>query len=74
MITINFKDFTANEITLSNLYATSEYDEKFKIITNDGEVHSVVLVWEQGRYNNYRFITSSENIIWPSDVTHIEVK
>lgn len=78
-IIINLKDFNATEAELDAIYSDSAYDETFFIVDNCGDLHKVSLTWEQGRNNNYRFVKgdifgySSQDIIWPNNVTHIEV-
>lgn len=78
-ISINMKDFNATEAELNEIYSDSAYEERFFVQTNSGDLIKVNLVWEQGRGNNYRFINgdvfgySSQDIIWPNNVTHIEV-
>lgn len=78
-IVIDFKDFVATEAELDTIYSDSNYDDRFFIIDNHGDLHKVSLTWEQGRNNNYRFVKGDifdygpKDIIWPNNVTHIEV-
>lgn len=78
-IVIDLKDFDATEAELDEIYSDSNYDDRFFIVDNQGDLHKVSLTWEQGRNNNYRFVKgdifgySSQDIIWPNNVTHIEV-
>ena len=80
-IVINMKDFDGTEAELDSLYSDSAYDDAFYVQTKYGDLVKVSLTWEQGRYNNYRFVKgndifgySDRDIIWPDNVTHVEVK
>lgn len=66
---------------VDTLYDNPAYDDTFVIETIYGEIYTVSLTWEQGRYNNYRFVKGSDifgykesDIIWPKDVAYIEVR
>lgn len=73
-IEIKFKKFL--ESKLDNYYNDEKYDGKIKIMTKDGDVHSLYLRWEQGRGNNYRFMADQFDTncltIYPDDVEFIE--
>ncbi|QUL77496.1 hypothetical protein [Escherichia phage UPEC07] len=78
-ITINLKEFTGTEAELDRLYNNTAYDETFWVRDRYENLHKVSLTWEQGRGNNYRFVKgdifyyNSHDIIWPNDITHVEV-
>ncbi|ARB06028.1 hypothetical protein fHeYen901_255 [Yersinia phage fHe-Yen9-01] len=68
------------DFCLDTLYSNVKYDEPFIIEDKYGEVHKVNLAWEQGRGQNYRFVRgevfgyNDGDIVWPCDVTYIEVR
>ena len=69
------------QFCLDTLYANERYDECFIIETKSGQTHTVSLTWEQGRWNNYRFVKgcdtldySERDVIWPDEVAFIEVR
>ena len=78
-ITINLKEFTGTEAELDRLYNNTAYDETFWVRDRYENLHKVSLTWEQGRGNNYRFVKgdifyyNSHDIIWPNDITHVDV-
>ncbi|USL85742.1 hypothetical protein [Enterobacter phage fGh-Ecl01] len=64
------------DFCLDTLYANEAYDKPFVIETTYGTVHTVELVWEQGRNNNYRFAIGSgdDGYVLPKYVAYIEVR
>lgn len=77
---MEFRKFSGTESACDNIYDDPDYEEAFFIRTKNDEVLKVSLHWEQGRYNNYRFIRgdvfsySTKDIIWPDSVVEIEKK
>lgn len=67
------KQFKPFDGDCDTLYSNEKYDNGFLIESIGNEVYSVTLEWEQGRGNNYRFVTQTGFNIFPERVKLIEV-
>lgn len=78
---LKFVEFDPENISkLDSYYSDEKYEDGFFVIDKQGNYEKVCLAWEQGRNNNYRFVSgcdslsySESQIIWPSSVDFIQI-
>lgn len=62
-------------ISPEKIYQNTAYDEPFIVLTDEGEMHTVTLEWDQGWGEGYTFrVVDSDRYFLPNDILKVEAK